>query len=592
MNLDSVYDIIDDDYTLVITVDCGITSFTEIQTFRDNYVDVIVTDHHECKDSLPNANAVLDNKRPDSEYPFGGLCGAGMVFKLLSALYEFMGKKGEEEKFLKYTVIGTVADVMPLLDENRLIVEKGLQQIRNSNEPFILNLLAAAGKLEEKENLTAQDIAFYIGPLLNASSRVGDIKYAMNLLLSTDETESIACAQQMKSFNDQRKEIEKSITEEAYQQIISNYNFSSFAPIVVYGENWHRGVIGIVASRIVDKFHRPAIILSKKTGDSEYHGSCRSYLDIDMLEILNYAKDTIKTFGGHKGAAGLTVEDVNLENFKKKITEYGICNFSSTPEKFLPVKEIDLEIRPEELTMENYEKLQTLEPFGHANEEPLFICRNLKTNVIKRIGQKEGAENAHLKISFSMPDDKLKTIDGVAFFQGDYADILPSGKNVDVVFKLSKNTWQGKTSLQILIDGIIYMPSVENGTSIEEDELYRQEIVDIPDIAEEYGVSLDKLLPSKEEYIDTYKAIKTLIAEPNNSIIITHLHYLTSILSTRTNRELNPFKVARILDVLKDSNNITYKNLMFDEILISAPNTSAPRIRLTQTQSFKKIHGI
>lgn len=589
ININSVFDIIDSDYSLVITVDCGITAMKEVQTFNDFGIDVIITDHHECKEELPKAVAVLDNKRPDNEYPFEGLCGAGMVFKLLSALFEFMGRKGEEKEILKYTTLGTIADVMPLLDENRAIVIEGLNQIKTSQETSIMNLLRAADKLDTREDLTAQDIAFYVAPLINASSRVGDINYALRLLFTKDEEEAVKCADKIKSFNEKRKKIEKEITDNAFEQIVKNYNFSQFTPIVVAGENWHKGVIGIVASRIVDKFHRPAIVLSLE-GDA-YHGSCRSYADVNIIEMLNYAKETIAQYGGHVGAAGLTVKADMLDSFKKKIAEYMMSKYSNI-EDFIPVKEVDIEIKPEELTLDNYEKIQALEPFGQANQEPVFLCKGLKTNVIKRIGQKEGAEGAHLKITFSLPGDNLTTISGISFFQGDYADILPSGKSVDIICKLSKNTWQGKTSLQLMVENIIYFPVYQSGTTVEEDDLYREEAVQIEDIIDEYGVKEEDLIPNKNEYIKVYQALAKMLLETNNKIMITHLHYLTSILSTKTGLELTPFKVSRILDVLEDSNNITYKNLPFDEILISHPDKTKPRIRLSETNTFKKIHKI
>lgn len=190
--MNSIYDILDDDYTLVITVDCGITNITEIETLMDEGIDVIVTDHHECKEVLPKALAVLDNKRPDNSYPFVDLCGAGMAYKLIAAIYEELGIKGKEKELLIYTALGTVADVMPLINENRIIVKEGLELIKTTNNPSIKNLLRVSGKLESRDTLTAQDIAFYIGPLINASSRVGDISYAINLLMTDDEEKSFS----------------------------------------------------------------------------------------------------------------------------------------------------------------------------------------------------------------------------------------------------------------------------------------------------------------------------------------------------------------------------------------------------------------
>ena len=467
MNMNSVYDILDDDYTLVVTVDCGITSFKEIETLQENGIDVIVTDHHDCKNELPKALAVLNNKRPDNEYPFVELCGAGMAFKLISALFEELGMQGEEKKYIIYTAMGTVADVMPLIDENRIIVKEGLELIKNSNLYSIKHLLRVAGKLENIDKLTAQDIAFYIGPLINASSRVGDINCAINLFMSNTEEEAIYNADMLLKFNTLRKEIEKKIVEEAFSQIIENYDFNSLSPIVVYGNDWHKGVIGIVASRIVDKFHRPTIILTKNNEETIYHGSCRSYKNLDIMDILKYAEQHILQYGGHPGAAGLTIHQDSLKDFIKGLKEYSIINFNQ--EMFIPETEIDIEMKPEEISLENFDKLIALEPFGQMNNEPIFICHNLKTKIIKKIGTKAGSENAHLKATFSLPTDSLSVINGVGFFMGDYADLLPSGRNVDVIFKLADNVWNGTRSVQLMIQDILYHPVYKEGTTIEEE---------------------------------------------------------------------------------------------------------------------------
>lgn len=590
MNMNSIYDILEDDYSLVVTVDCGITALHEIEVLQENGIDVIVTDHHECKEELPPALAVLDNKRKDNEYPFPELCGAGVAFKLLTAIFEELGLEGQEKKYLLLTAIGTVADVMPLIGENRIIVQEGLNLIKTSQEPSIKNLLRVAGKLENVESLTAQDIAFYIGPLINASSRVGDINCAINLLMAKSEEEAILNADELLKFNNQRKLIEKDIIDEAFSQIINTYDFNSLAPIVVYGNNWHKGVIGIIASRIVEKFNRPTIILTKEENETVYHGSCRSYKDIDMMSILNYAKDSIIQFGGHTGAAGLTVKDTEIENLIQKLKEYALHSFNE--EMFVPETVIDTEIKPEEITLENFEKIVALEPFGHMNEEPVFICRNLKTKVLKKIGTKAGSENAHLKITFSIPSDSLTIINGVGFFMGDYVDLLPSGRFVDVVFKLAENVWNGNRTVQIMIEDILYHPVHKEGLTVEEDALYLEDVVTIDDIVEEYSLDKNELLPNKQEYVLVFKEFQKIFEEPNKSIIVSNLNYLAPVISTRINQDINPFKLSRILEVLDESNNLTFRHMLFDNVLITKPLGNKETIRLTQTSKFKKNHNL
>ena len=590
MNMESTFDILSEGYSLVITVDCGITGIEEVEFLQENNVDVIITDHHTCKETIPSAVAVLDNKREDSTYPFTEICGAVMAYKVISALYEEFQKSGDEQKYLTYAAIGTICDVMPLIDENRIIVSEGLKEIKETNDVSFICLLNAAGKLNERKNLTAQDIAFYIGPLINAASRIGDVNYAVNLLMTNIEDEALECSLKLKSFNEKRKEAEKYIYCQAVQQVLSTYNFNSFNPIVVYGEGWHRGVIGIVAAKLEEQFSRPVIVLSKEPGDNIYHGSCRSYKDINMMQMLNYASNHILQFGGHKGAAGLTVREEDINSFILKLNEYASINFDQS--MFLDVGEIDLEIYPEEITIENLEEIKSLEPFGEANKEPIFVCRNLRTKVIKKIGTKQGSENAHLRITFSHDSNPLNVFDGVGFFLADYADILPSGQLVDVVFKLAENTWNGKTNIQMLVQDIIYNPKYRDGISTDEDSIYVDGLISISDIINEYSVKQEELLPSKQEYMAVYSCIGSMLSEPNNLIIITTLNYLSAMISTRINWEITPFKLSRILEALGESNHITFNRMQNDQIIIAPPLKNKAKLKLSQTTAYKKNHSV
>lgn len=557
-------------YDLIITVDNGIAAIEQIKKIVEAGITVIVTDHHKCKETLPPASAIIDCHRPDNTYPFTDLCGAGVVLKIIHALSdEFNLPEDNWLNYIEYAAIATISDVMPLVDENRIIVQEGLERIRNTKNSAILNLLRVADKLENRHMLQASDIGFYVGPLINASSRIGDVNIVMKLFLTDDEEEIIKYADELKVFNEQRKKIETQIFQEANLFLIQNYNFTSFNPIVVYGDNWHKGVIGIVASRLVETYSKPVIILSK-TEDGLYHGSCRTYGTIDMLKILDSATSCIKEYGGHEGAAGLTVEPDKLEGFINAVNNYGKRMFNE--DLFVPVLNADMSVRPEEINLKNYFYTETFAPFGQGNHDPVFVVKNVVICSIRKIGQKEGFENAHLKLTVRPNTHGLSNIciDGVGFFNSNFADIINVGDIVDIMFKPSINEWQGEQTAQMQILDIHCDVYQKEGVSVEEDAMYREDGISIVELAEEYMLSADDYIPSKDECYYGYKVLCSLIARQTNRVLITDLDILSLIVSaTLKNTYISPFKLMRIIEINTEAGYFYFKPMLFGKIILA-----------------------
>ena len=572
---------------LVITVDCGITSHDEIEALNEMGIDVIVTDHHLCKDTLPNALAVIDCHRDDNEYPFEDLCGAGVAYKVMQAVYKSMGIPFCADNYIQYAAIATIADVVPLVDENRAIVYNGIEAIKRNPVLGIEALLKVTEKLDTLTKLTAQDIAFYLAPLINAASRVGDVEEAMELMTSASREDAWAKAGKLLELNNYRKAVEAEITSQATEFLMRTHNFNSSDAIIVYGTNWHSGVIGIVAAKLAEQYGKPAIILSTEDGVT-YHGSCRTYGDVDIMQMLNHAESHISKYGGHAGAAGLTICAENIEHFINACNEF---MKTITVEKIEPVINIDAQITSSEITIKTAEDLQKLQPFGKANAEPIFVCKTLKTKSLRRIGTKAGSENAHLKITFTDRNNPDIIIDGIGFFLGDYADVIGANRNVNVVFTIGVNEWRGKKTPQIIVKEIRFANNFAPETGTETYNLYDDGIISLDDVADEAGETKSRVLPTPEEYVKAGNAIKALLETPCNEVISTTLELFTTLLSAKTEIALTPFKTARILATVNESGFIEYRKSLFEKIIITKASVNKPKIRISMTQEYLKDHN-
>ncbi|MEA4888945.1 MAG: single-stranded-DNA-specific exonuclease RecJ [Clostridiaceae bacterium] len=550
---------------LLITVDCGISSFDEVARLKKAGLAVIITDHHTCKEQLPAADAVINPKRPDSGYPFDGLAGVGVALKLMQALCIRMNLGSLWQANLDLVALGTVADVVPLLDENRILTAAGLEQINQQKRTCGLDLLLQA-ICQPDRPIGAQTLGYTVAPRINASGRLGNADDALNLLLTDDPALAGQYARQLIDLNKQRQDIELAVTQEAMQDIDSHFDFSSPDFILAANPGWHPGVIGIVASRLAEHYCRPVIVL---TGDEEgYRGSCRSWGDLDILAALQSASGCLIRYGGHRKAAGLTLAADQLDHFRLAIQRYA----ASQGSRFMmpPSLTADLEVSGDELTLDHALAIRQMEPFGEGNPVPQLISRSLMLKEMRPVGG-----GRHLKLSVLDPRNHA-SFDGIAFGLGEADDWLKAGDSVDLLFALEINEWQGKKSVQLNIRDI---HPCDTGRTFfdqpwEAERLYQQN-GSIQDLMHHYDLPLDALVPENQEYKVVYQYLH---AQYKNQVVLTDLSVLAVKISRNYHLELHPFRLARILSVFQETG------------LLNSQALGAGRIRLALLPVAVRVH--
>ena len=417
---------------LIITVDCGISAIEEVDYAVSLGMDVIVTDHHEVGEKLPNALAVIDAKRKDNTYPFRALAGVGVVFKLIQALSIKLEIKPEEYlKYLDLVCVGTISDIVPLEGENRTIAKLGLMLIKVTRNLGLRELIKSSGYKEIDSNT----ISFGVAPRINACGRMGHEEEALKLFLAEDLESATKITKELNEYNTLRQSTEKAIYEEAVQQIEKNH-LDANNSIVLGGKGWHHGVIGIVSSKVTDKYYKPSILLSFE--DNIAKGSGRSVPGFDLYEGLAKCEDLLEKYGGHSMAVGLTLKKENLENFKERFEQ--IAKEKNIKE-LVPIIYIDDELKLKDINMDLVKSISILEPFGEANKVPLFLIRNLKIDSIRAL-----SEGRHLKLTLR---DENFVINAIGFELGYLAEEYRIGDRIDVVGTLEINSFNGFSSIQI-----------------------------------------------------------------------------------------------------------------------------------------------
>ena len=438
LNTDAVEEIAKKGYTLLITVDCGISAIEEIEYANKHGLDIIVTDHHEPGEELPKAVAVVDAKRKDNKYPCRDLAGVGAVFKLIQAIGQKLDL--DEKEYLKYldiVCVGTISDIVPLIDENRTITKLGLKLVAQTKNIGLKSLLLAAGD----KNIDSVAISFGVAPRINASGRMGHQEDALELFLAKDMKKASELTQRLNEYNITRQEIEKQIYNEAIKTI-EKENLENDSVLVVSGNGWHHGVIGIVASKISELYFKPCILLS--FDDNIGKGSGRSIPGFDLHDALVHCSSTLDKFGGHAMAVGVSVEKNKLQDFKNQFEKYAE---QKNIKDIVPVLNIDAEFTLNEITRENVESLKMLEPFGEGNKMPIFALKNLKINSIRTL-----SEGKHIKLTLQ---DNNNMINAIGFNLGELADDFRIGDKVDIVGILEMNSFNGTDSVQINMKDIM-----------------------------------------------------------------------------------------------------------------------------------------
>ena len=431
----------DNGFSLIIALDCGVKAIEKVAYAKGKSIDFIICDHHRPGDKIPEAVAVLDPKRDDCAYPFKELCGCGVGFKLICALAEKDEKTPEDlVEYLDLVATAIGADIVPIVDENRALTYFGLQVINSNPRPGMKAMIAEV----KKDELTITDVVFIIAPRINAAGRMKHGNHAVTLLTETDFNLAAEHALDIDQYNTDRRETDKRITKEALVQIEENSEQERFST-VVYDENWHKGVIGIVASRLIETYYRPTLVFTKS--GNKLAASARSVKGFDIYNALEACSEFIEQFGGHKYAAGLTLLPENYEAFKTKFES--VVKESIDPKLLTPELKIDSEINLNEIDHRLYRILSQFAPFGPGNMTPVFMTQAIKDT---GWGKCVGEDDKHLRFTATQKaNEKLVCI---GFGLGDKLDIIKDKKSFNVVYTIDKNHWNGNISLQLKLKDI------------------------------------------------------------------------------------------------------------------------------------------
>lgn len=419
---------------LIITVDCGISAVQEVNSVLDQ-LDIIITDHHQPPEELPAALAIINPKQQDCAYPEKNLAGVGVAFKLCQGLWQhYHGKQSTFLDYLEIVAVGTIADIVPLTGENRALVKLGLNKLSASDNLGIKALLGVCGLTGKPIN--SGTVGFVIAPRLNAVGRVGRADTGVELLLTDNQDRAQTLASLLDEENLSRQTIEKQILEKA-EEYLDGLDLSTAKVLVLAGEDWHSGVIGIVASRLVDKYYKPVVMISVRDGVGK--GSCRSIPAFDMYTALRSCSDLLTQFGGHRQAAGLTVPVANIPLLRQRLNEIAAENLSAAD--YIPVINVDSLLPLQEIDAAFVEQLACLEPYGYGNPSPVFACHDVAVEEKRCIGQ----QSRHLKLKLKNTAVK----DVIAWNLGELSASLTCGQHIDMVFVPKYNEWQGQKNVQL-----------------------------------------------------------------------------------------------------------------------------------------------
>ncbi|TWI90796.1 single-stranded-DNA-specific exonuclease RecJ [Chitinophaga japonensis] len=431
---------IENDFSLVIALDCGIKSIAHITEAKTHGIDFIICDHHLPDATLPPAVAILNPKQYDCPYPYKELSGCGIGFKLITALGQKLGAPDEQAlRYLDLVATSIAADIVPMTGENRTLAFHGLEKVNADPLPGIQALIQLSGL---KEKLTISNLVFVIAPRVNAAGRMDDARKAVNLFVENDLDKALEIAAVLHADNFDRKEIDSNITKEAVALIQNDATLATRKSTVLFKADWHKGVVGIVASRLIDKyFYRPTIILTQS--NDQVAGSARSVTGFNVYEAIHQCKDLLENYGGHFYAAGMTLKPENVEAFRQKFEE--VVSTTIDPELLIPEIVIDTEIGFSEINKRFYGILQQFEPLGPENLRPVFLARNVTDTGFSRIVKDE-----HIKFSIRQ-ERNGPALSGIGFFLADKFPVVSNRQPFDMVFTIDENEWNGKSMLQLKV---------------------------------------------------------------------------------------------------------------------------------------------
>ncbi len=577
---------------LIITVDTGITANDEVLFAKERGVDFIVTDHHECRSDLPLAEAVVNPHRPDCPYPFKELAGVGVVFKLICAYEEavlgYSRKDAARHIFRNYAdlvAIGTIADVMPIKEENRIIVKLGLDMIENSPRVGISALIeASSSKLESQRidnkkrrtKITSGYVGYTLAPRINAAGRIKTASVAVRLFLSEDSDTAMTIAEELCRTNKERQAEENKIMEEAYLKI-EKYDIEKNPVIVLDADNWHHGVIGIVASRITEKYSRPSILVSFEGNDGVPaqsdvgKGSGRSIKGMNLVDALCYCSDHLVKFGGHELAAGLSVTRGEIDNFRALINEYAKNNL--TKEDMVSTVEVDCELEFTDVTLALAEALLRLEPYGVGNPVPTFVLRGVTVNEISSI-----SAGKHTKLILG---DGKYTIPAMYFSQSPSTLGIYVGDKIDVLFNVDVNNWGGRKCVQLIVRDITHTAAQKLVWQREEERF--GEIWAGGFFAEE-----ENLFPTRQDFAEVYRLLSSALRSGTDTM--SHRDILSRLSRSDNGARIGYVKLKIIIMVMKELNIVTIDEIE-DEVYKFGIHYSTTKTDLEKSTLLRKLRS-
>lgn len=521
---------------LIVTVDSGVSAFEEIARARELGMEVVVTDHHECREELPDANAVVNPKRADSTYPFAELAGVGVAFKLACALAGDGQQRAVLEQYADLVALGTVADVMPLIGENRIIVAAGLRRMAETQNVGLSMLLHESG--QQGKRLTASTISFILAPRINAAGRLGHADMAAELFLTDDPRRAQTLAMALCEQNKQRQATENQILEQALQKLRREYDPLEDQVIVLAGEDWHHGVIGIVSSRICDRYACPTVLIALEDGIGK--GSGRSVKGFNLYEALCDSAPLLERFGGHELAAGLTIREENIQQFHENMEAWAREHVN--PQELMPILHIDCPIAPEFISTEATRGLDVLEPFGMGNPQPVFSMCDLLVEEITPI-----SSDRHVRLTLSKDG---QTYTAMLFGTGQGGCGFAQGNYVDAAFCLEINEYRGRCSVQLVIRDI-QLSTCEVMADQKILNLYNRFMSDGALTAREARV----LLPERRDLVAVWRHI---LSRSEDGWLSVPDGALSRRISWESRREINIGKLLVCLDVFSESRLLSY----------------------------------
>ncbi len=577
---------------LLITVDCGITADEEIIYAKSLGMTVIVTDHHECRDALPSADAVINPKRRDCDYPFKELAGVGVAFKLICAcemgikrLTHFEALKNIMPLFSDFTAIGTIADVMPISDENRLIVNYGLDEISRTKNIGLQTLIDDAGifsKSYKRKKASSTTIGFIIAPKINAAGRMSTSRDAVDLFMTESREEAARLAQKLNNINKLRQVSENEILQQSIKKIEEEIDFDKDKIIIISDNNWHHGVIGIAASRITEKYNLPSLLISFKNEGHEISenlgkGSGRSIKGFNLVEALSKCSDLLIKYGGHELAAGMSVDRCNFDEFKSRMNNYAKQAFNGIKNE--RQIEIDCEIQTDEMSVSAINEISLLEPFGVSNPVPIFCAKNMVISSLSSI-----CDNKHTKLILKKNG---KSFTAMFFGRAMSTLALIEGDCVDVVFNMDINNYANQQNVQLIVRDIClsegYMETIKN------------ELKKYKNVISNNTKNIDtSMIPTRDDFKAIYSLLIFLNKRENSTDFEVNIPYLSRLSKKMYGVDVSILKTLLIFDIFNDADILSVKKSKNDEasIIINANTmtvTGEKKAELTLTKTMQSL---